>query len=199
MSLGWRSLGRNVDTAAAPTGAQPVHVGVSRMRRRHIRQVLRIEQQVYPRPWSASVFHSELAQVGESRAYLVAEIGHRLVGYGGLWLTPDGAHITNLAVDPGWQRRQIATRLLLGLAHVARSRDARALTLEVRTSNEAAQALYRRFGFAPAGVRRRYYEGVEDAIVMWAHDIDQRAYAVRLREIEVSVSGSTTWPPEAER
>jgi [ribosomal protein S18]-alanine N-acetyltransferase len=175
-----------------------VHVHIDVMRRRHVRHVLRIEQQVYPRPWSAAVFHSELAQVGQSRAYLVAEVSGRLVGYAGLWFTPDGAHITNIAVDPRWQRRHIATRLLLALARRASARGSAALTLEVRTSNAAGQALYRRFGFVPAGMRRKYYEGVEDAIVMWATDIDGADYAARLAELEADLPGTTTWP-EASR
>jgi ribosomal-protein-alanine N-acetyltransferase len=193
VSLSWKS---RPGPASGP--ADHVHVHIDVMRRRHVRHVLRIEQQVYPRPWSAAVFHSELAQVGQSRAYLVAEVSGRLVGYAGLWFTPDGAHITNIAVDPRWQRRHIATRLLLALARRASARGSAALTLEVRTSNAAGQALYRRFGFVPAGMRRKYYEGVEDAIVMWATDIDGADYAARLAELEADLPGTTTWP-EASR
>ena len=58
-----------------------------------------------------------------------------------------------------------------------------------RTSNAAAQALYRRFGFAPVGVRKNYYEGVEDAIVMWCHDIDSTEYAERLDRLEAGLVG----------
>ena len=58
------------------------------------------------------------------------------------------------------------------------------MTLEVRVSNSAAQGLYRSFGFAPAGVRKRYYENTEDAIVMWCHDIHTDEYAARLAAIE---------------
>jgi ribosomal-protein-alanine N-acetyltransferase len=158
------------------------------MRRRHVRQVLRIEHQVYPRPWSAAVFASELAQSSASRAYLVAENAGRVVGYAGLWFTPDGAHVTNIAVDPAWQRRQIGTQLLLALARRAREAGAQALTLEVRTSNVAGQGLYRKFGFVPAGMRHKYYEGVEDAIVMWAHDVDGLAYGQRLTELAEEVA-----------
>ena len=64
-----------------------------------------------------------------------------------------------------------------------------AWTLEVRASNNAAQDLYRRFGFAPAGVRNRYYENTEDAIVMWCHDIQSESYAERLRSIADDLSG----------
>jgi ribosomal-protein-alanine N-acetyltransferase len=58
------------------------------------------------------------------------------------------------------------------------------MSLEVRVSNTAAQALYARFGFAPAGVRRKYYENVEDAIVMWCHELGSPEHAHRLRAIE---------------
>ena len=77
----------------------------------------------------------------------------------------------------------------------AREKGATALTLEVRASNERAQALYGRFGFATAGVRKGYYAGAdaaEDAVVMWAHDIDGDAFAARLDEIEAAIPGTTT-------
>jgi ribosomal-protein-alanine N-acetyltransferase len=67
------------------------------------------------------------------------------------------------------------------------------MTLEVRVSNSAAQSLYNQFGFAPVGLRKRYYENVEDAIVMWVHDIDSDAFAARLRLIEDGIPGTTTW------
>ena len=73
------------------------------------------------------------------------------------------------------------------------ARGAKNLTLEVRVSNAAAQELYRRFGMMPAGVRRKYYENTDDAIVMWANDIDSDAYLSRLVSIEQSVPGSTTF------
>ena len=98
---------------------------------------------------------------------------------------PDGdqAHVTNVVVDPDRRREGIATRLMLALAEQAIGRGCVAWTLEVRASSEGAQELYRRFGFAPAGVRKRYYENVEDAIVMWCHDIDGADYAARLEEL----------------
>jgi ribosomal-protein-alanine N-acetyltransferase len=106
-----------------------------------------------------------------------------VVAYGGLMFAVDEAHITNIAVDPEFQRRGFARRVLLELANVAIDRGFTALTLEVRVSNTAAQAMYRRFGFAPAGIRQRYYENTEDALVMWAHDIDSPEYKARLDAI----------------
>lgn len=155
------------------------------MRRRHLRRIMPIEEVVYPRPWSIGVFTSELDLVkrGE-RYYIVGTIDDRLVGYAGILFTPDDAHVTNIAVDPDWQRRGVATELLLELCWKARERGCQGMSLEVRVSNTAAQALYARFGFAPAGVRRKYYENVEDAIIMWCHDLGAPDHAHRLRAIE---------------
>lgn len=154
------------------------------MRRRHLRSVVRIEEECYPRPWSATLFLSELAQRA-TRRYTVGTIGPLLVGYAGLMLVEDEGHITTMTVDPDWHRHGIGTLLLLDLARAAPALGVRHMTLEVRAGNSAAQVLYRRFGFAPAGVRRNYYaETGEDAIVMWVHDIDGDAYATRLAGIE---------------
>jgi ribosomal-protein-alanine N-acetyltransferase len=168
-----------------------VHIGA--MRKRHIRSVLRIEQQVYPRPWSAALFQSELA-LRDTRAYFVARVGHTLVGYSGLMMTLDDGHVTTIAVDPAWHRSRIGTRLLLALAREALARDATALTLEVRLSNSGAQELYRRFGFEPVGVRRGYYQDTgEDALIMWARRIQEPAYGELLASHERQLPGRTVF------
>jgi ribosomal-protein-alanine N-acetyltransferase len=166
-------------------------VVVATMRRRHLRGVLQIEQQVYPRPWTFGLFLSELGQ-RSTRLYLVARIGHKVVGYLGMLRSLEDGHITTIAVDPVWHRHGIATRLMAVAARAAVARGCRNLTLEVRVSNHGAQELYRRFGFVPAGVRRGYYpENGEDALVMWATDVDAVAYARRLSDIEAGVPGFT--------
>ena len=158
------------------------------MRRRHLRAVLRIEAQVYPRPWTLGLFLSELS-LRPSRVYLVAKVGGTVVGFAGLMITVDEGHVTTIAVDPAWQRRGIGARLLVALARAAIARGCRGLTLEVRMSNEPAQAMYRRFGFAPAGVRKGYYpETGEDALVMWVHDVHLPDYQSRLSAIEAGLS-----------
>jgi len=97
-----------------------------------------------------------------------------------------------LTVDPGWQHRGIGTVLLLDQARAAPALGVRNLTLEVRAGNTPAQVLYRRFGFAPVGVRRGYYEETgEDAIVMWARDIDSPEYARRLEDIAARLGTAT--------
>ena len=161
------------------------------MRRRHLRSVLQIESEVYPRPWTLGLFLSELNMHG-TRSYFVARVEGRVVGYCGLMLSLEDAHVTTLAVDPRWQRHKFGQRLMVVLAREAVRRGATNLTLEVRVSNEPAQALYRRFGLAPAGIRKGYYvESGEDAIVMWAHDIDDEAYSDRLHRLWADVPGTT--------
>ena len=160
-------------------------VTIEPMRRRHLRGVLAIEQQVYPRPWTLATFHTELNEARAGRRYYcVARRDGTVVGYGGLMLVPDEAHVTNVAVEPTLQRGKIGTRVLLDLAQAAVEAGCRSLSLEVRVSNHPAQEMYRRFGFAPAGIRPKYYENVEDAIIMWAHDIDSPQYRARLRALE---------------
>jgi len=170
---------------------EELEVTITPMRRRHLRSVLRIEQQVYPRPWSMGLFMSELGIRG-SRVYVVARVGTTIVGYGGLMLVVDDGHVTTLAVDPAWHRHKLGTRLLHTLATAAIERGAHNLTLEVRASNRPAQELYRAFGFAPAGIRKGYYvETKEDAIVMWATDVHEEAYAARLANLAAGVDGDT--------
>jgi len=168
-------------------------VALEPMHRRDLRRgVMAIEAVSYPRPWSPGVFESELAQVRTgARRYLVArrrsgnrERGRRdIVGYAGLWFNADEAHVTNVAVQPEQQRAGVATALLVGLADAAIERGCVAWTLEVRVSATGAQELYRRFGFNPAGVRARYYENTEDAIVMWCNDIQGDDYRALLDSI----------------
>ena len=160
---------------------------VEPMRRRHLKRVIEIEDQVYPRPWTHRTFVSELGHVrAGTRHYLVAYVGDVLVGYAGMMFVGDDAHITNVAVDPAWQGRGVATELMLDLSLVAHDRGCAAMTLEVRHTNVAAQHLYRRFGFAPVGVRKKYYENTDDAIVMWCNDVDSDAFLARIRDIEGS-------------
>ena len=138
--------------------------------------VLAIEQASTPHPWTAGIFADELAQA-ESRRYVVAVEADHVVGFCGLLLSLDEGHITNVAVDPSLRRRGFAHEMMLATTRTAIAKSLRALTLEVRVSNSGAIALYQRFGFAPGGVRPRYYpDNGEDALIMWAHDIDTADY-----------------------
>ena len=153
------------------------------MRRRHLRGVMAIERQLYPRPWSPNLFLSEMSE-SRNRCYLVARMDREVVGYAGMICYGDEAHVTNIAVDPEHQRHKIASRLLHDVIRQAVEMGAQAVSLEVRVTNWGAQRLYGRFGFRPVGVRKNYYQEInEDALIMWLDDIRSVAYDRKLREL----------------
>jgi ribosomal-protein-alanine N-acetyltransferase len=175
--------------SAQPAPSPETVLTVSPMRRRHLPEVLAIEAQVYPRPWSSRLFEDELDRSG--RVYLVARLGATVVGYAGVLMIADDGHVATIAVDPAWQRHGIARSLLIELVRAARSMGANQLTLEVRVTNRGAQELYRSLGFAPGGARKAYYsDNGEDALVMWAHGIGDDDYEQRLRGLEAQAR----WP-----
>lgn len=168
-------------TGVAPSGTR---FAIVPMRRRHLDAVHAIESSVYQRPWSARVFAAELA-LRDSRVYLVAVRGRRVLGYSGMMLVGDEAHVTTVVVHPQARRQGIGTALVANLLGMARKGGMEAATLEVRVGNQAAQALYRHFGFAPVGVRPRYYEDThEDALIMWLHGLQSEEVASRLQGME---------------
>jgi ribosomal-protein-alanine N-acetyltransferase len=180
----------NSAVRAADLDTSPVVVGP--MRRRHLRSVLRIESRNSPRGWSLGLFMSELS-FRDARVYLVAKHDNHVIGFAGLLFAAADGHVTTVSVDPDWQQHRVATRMLLVLVDRALQHGVEALTLEVRPSNKAAVALYGRFGFAPVGVRKNYYrETNEDALVMWATDVQSEAYRTRLEGVRRSLPGATT-------
>jgi ribosomal-protein-alanine N-acetyltransferase len=168
---------------------EPAEVEITRMRRRHLKGVMAIEHQVYPRPWSPNLFLSEMNEF-RNRTYLVAKIGKDVVGYGGVMCYGEEAHITTIAVDPMHHRKKIGTRVLYELLQEGLRLGGRAASLEVRVSNWGAQRLYGQFGFRPVGVRKNYYQETgEDAVVMWADEISSRGYRQRLEELVERIPG----------
>jgi [ribosomal protein S18]-alanine N-acetyltransferase len=168
--------------------AEPEPIVVAPMRTRDLRGVLGIERAVFPQPWSHRLFVEELAQ-RRTRAYRAAWSGSDIVGFAGQMYVDDESHVNNIAVAPAWQGRGLGGVLLLDLVRIALDHGAHHLTLEVRVGNEPALALYRRFGLAPVGIRRNYYpETGDDALVMWAREIDSAEYATRLADIDRSLA-----------
>ena len=176
MSVLERLTGREHDAGLA----------ISAKRKRDLRHgILDIEATAYPVGWTHNVFMSEIDQMRSgTRHYVVARVDGDIVGYAGLWFAVDEAHVTNVAVSPKFRRQGIARAMMLHLADVVIGRDCVAWTLEVRLSSSGAQRLYESFGFESAGVRQKYYDNVEDAVVMWCHDIQSDAYRARLDAIQ---------------
>lgn len=138
-------------------------------------QVMVLEQRCFSMPWPRSAFQDELTKNLLAR-YLVATIHDLVVGYAGIWLIFDEGHITNVAVDPAWQHRGLATQLLSVLLANARGCSIAACTLEVRRSNLPALKLYQQFGFVEEGCRKGYYtDNKEDALILWKRKMDDAA------------------------
>jgi ribosomal-protein-alanine N-acetyltransferase len=177
------------EAGRAPSLPSPVEVIIAPMRIRDLKGVLRIEEAAFPQPWSHRLFVEELSQ-RTSRAYRAAWVGRTIVGFAGQMFIDDESHVNNIAVDPAWQGRGLGAAILADLVRTALARGARHLTLEVRVGNDPAIALYQRFGMAPVGVRRNYYPVTgDDALIMWARDIDSPEYADRLAAIEAGRPG----------
>lgn len=164
-------------------------IDITRMRRRHLRKIISIESRVYPRPWTTSLFLSELAQKN-SRSYIVAKCNGEVVGYAGMMFMPSEGHVTNIAVDPDFHGRKIGTRLLLTIINEAIARGTEIVSLEVRVTNRIAQAMYAKFGFAVSGLRKGYYiETHEDALVMEVSGLLSNEARERLAAIRAELEG----------
>ena len=141
-------------------------VTLERMRWWHVAELLPIEQALFaPEPWSERLFWSELGQL-DTRHYVVALSEGAVVGYAGLCDYPDEAFVQTIAVAPAAQGTGLGSRLLTALLEEAERRRQRVVSLEVRADNETAQRLYARHGFAQSGLRRGYYPGGVDALVL---------------------------------
>ena len=162
----------------------PLRLRIETMRLEDVPAVHRIESASFPTPWPDYAFKQEI-QSNRLAHYLVVKSGDETIGYGGMWLMVDEAHITTFAVLPEWRRRGIGARLMLALMQVARELNARIVTLEVRLSNRPARGLYGRFGFRPVGIRPRYYsDNNEDALIMTTAPIFTPEMTQRLAELE---------------
>lgn len=161
---------------------------VDAMRLDDLATVQEIERASFTTPWPPHAYRSEL-ETNRLATYLVVRAGDRVVAYGGMWLMVDEAHITTFAVDPGWRRRHVAERLLLGLLDRAVARHAREATLEVRLSNIAARRLYEKYGFRPVGIRPRYYsDDNEDALIMTTETLEGPSMTARIERLRARLA-----------
>jgi ribosomal-protein-alanine N-acetyltransferase len=111
-----------------------------------------------------------------------------IVGFAGLWLMVDEAHITTIAMHPDYRRLGLGELMLASLIDISYDIGAKWVTLEVRVSNYAAQNLYRKYGFREAGLRHRYYsDNQEDALIMWTDEINSPAYRQKFSELKTAL------------
>jgi ribosomal-protein-alanine N-acetyltransferase len=117
-----------------------------------------------------------------------------VVGYGGLWLMVDEAHVTSVAVRPGFRGKGLGELLMLALFDIATRLGARWVTLEVRVSNAVARRLYAKMGFREAGTRPRYYtDNNEDAVVMWSEELRSASFKERYARLKAELNGKLRW------
>lgn len=137
-----------------------------RMGEAHLDGVVGIEETVHVHPWTRRNFSDSIT------AGYHCWVAHRdaaLVGYGVMMIGAGEAHLLNLSVARGWQRRGIGNELTRFFVKLARDYGAEKIYLEVRPTNAAARGLYAAHGFSEIGVRRDYYparDGREDAVIM---------------------------------
>ncbi len=180
--------------------------------------VLEVDRESYPLPWPASAYRREISNNRHARYVVLREESssgsaddgaprdHRrgwlpwakprapetaanIVGYAGMWIVADEAHVTTIAVRRRDRGRGLGELLLVRLIEIAYELGIRWMTLEVRVSNETAQNLYRKYSFRNAGIRKRYYsDNNEDALIMTTDDITLAAYRTRFDELRQTLS-----------
>jgi len=137
----------------------------------HIPAILAIEAVSNGAPWSEQAFVNELTN--PQSLFRVALENGEVVGYGGIWMCIDEAHVTTLATHPDHRRKGIGRRLMVDLLQESKKLGMVCSTLEVRKSNEAAIKLYENLGFQSVSVRKGYYpDNKEDAVIMWMYELD---------------------------
>jgi [ribosomal protein S18]-alanine N-acetyltransferase len=192
----------------------PPHVHVERMTLEHIAAVMEIEKTAFPRPWPEKAYRYELSENPNayfvvarllnaapqpSRRHWLAQLLRpsaphpiapttKIVGFAGMWMYVDEAHIATIATHSVWRGRRIGERILMNLMREAQRRNAALVTLEVRLSNIVAQNLYLKYGFDEVGRRKGYYQdNLEDALLMTVTHFNTDAYRRRLDELEAAL------------
>jgi len=134
---------------------------------KNIDDIHSIEEKSFKTPWSKQEFINETKN--DLAKYFCLYIDEKIAGYIGVWQIFDEGHITNVAVAPELRGNGYGSMLLEKLVSYAEEKNFSLLTLEVRTSNTPAINLYKKYDFIEVGLRKKYYENTEDAILMTKH------------------------------
>ena len=166
----------------------PVRITVELMKVDDLAEVQVIERESFSTPWPPHAYRQEL-ETNRLAHYIVARCGDSIVGFAGIWLLVDEAHVTTIATRRSWRRQGIGERLILALLDLARTRGAHEATLEVRPSNIPARRLYEKYGFKVVGVRPRYYsDDNEDALIMTTESLDGRHMRDRIAGLRAELA-----------
>ena len=144
-------------------------IQILKMTTEHIKDVHKIEEDCFSIPWSEKSFYDEITK-NKMAIYIVAKEDEKIIGYGGMWHVINEGHITNVAVKKEYRGKGIGNQIINALIDIDKEKEMIGITLEVRTSNDVAQNLYKKNGFIIEGIRKEYYDdNKEDAILMWKH------------------------------
>lgn len=137
----------------------------------HLDEVILIEKLSFKTPWSRDSLEYELKRNKCAKYRVIIKDGI-VIGYGGMWVMLDEAHITNIAIHPEYREQGFGSILLEDMISTAKKNGIRDMTLEVRVNNINAISLYKKFGFNEVAIRKGYYQDTgEDAIIMWKYNI----------------------------
>jgi ribosomal-protein-alanine N-acetyltransferase len=193
---------RALKTELDPTSMGPEpRIRIERMSILDVRPVLHIEALSFPTQWPANAFLGEINDNKLAR-YFVARadtpnVAEEIVGYGGIWVVLEDAHVTTVAVHPDWRGRGIGEALIIRMLRETITGGASWMTLEVRRSNIAAQRLYGKYGFTIVSTRRGYYsDDGEDAFVMWAGNLRGDLFRSRLKTLERELASKNGIRPQ---
>lgn len=161
------------------------HPQIRWMMSNDIESVMSIEQDSVSESWSFDRFKAELTHTASR--YIVLEAATPVSAFGGLWLGVDEVHIVTMAVRESQRRNGYGGLVLRGLLAVAMDLGLSTARLECHVGNNAARALYRKFGFVEVGERRSYYSNGEDAVIMTTEEFDSRAYGALLTSLDAEI------------
>ena len=120
--------------------------------------------------WNVNTFKEEL--LNPNSKYIVAKINNKIVGFAGIWKSVDDVHITNIVTSKSFRNQHIGSMMLSNLIELAKNEiNITSITLEVNSNNIPAQRLYEKFGFKVVGLRKKYYNNIDNAII-YTKDLD---------------------------
>ena len=141
-----------------------MNIVIEKMNQSHLEKIKDIMPEQFYEFWTANVLEKELQNSLSS--YIVALYNDEVVGYAGIWKPIDEAHITNIVVKKDKRGKHIGTQLLKELINMAQKKNLQCITLEVNVKNENAIKLYKKYNFEEVGRRKKYYNNIDDAIIM---------------------------------
>jgi len=140
------------------------NLNISKMQLADLAEIENIFDNDFPCSWKINTLKQELQNT--SSCYLVGRLHQEIVGFAGIWLSVDDAHITNIVVKKSYRNMGIGSKLLENLINLTKENHKQSLTLEVNRKNLYAQKLYAKYNFENLGIRKKYYNGLEDAFIM---------------------------------